>query len=616
MKKIKMTARYKHTRYTKVKRVIDIVLSGTALFFLSPVLLGISAVIKLDSKGPVIFKQTRVGIHKSHFEIYKFRTMYADTPKDMPTHLLKNPDAMVTRAGAFLRRYSLDELPQLWNILRGNMSIVGPRPALWNQYDLIKEREKYGANDVLPGLTGWAQINGRDELEIPVKAALDGEYVRRYGLLMDIRCIIGTVAAVAGHVGVVEGGTGQMKRTAAAAETARSGQIQQSGKVKNIRHASGAAYRRQMKHGRHTTESENMGQMKYGVHTTESENSGQMKHGGCTSGSEYNGKAGAGQGSADCEIPAAALDIYRQQKDRLVQDKKKILITGAGSYIGSAVRGWLSAFGGHYEITELNMHGDGWKQHDFSIYDTVLHVAGIAHADTGKVSNEKKQLYYEVNRDLAVAAAAKAKASGVRQFIYLSSIIIYGESVPVQCGHRRISALTRPQPANFYGNSKWQGDRGVRALESGSFKVCVLRLPMVYGRGSKGNYRMLSKIAGLAPVFPLVKNERSVLHIDNLCEFVRLMIENEESGVFFPQNERYADTSTLVQQIAHAKGRTVWISKALAPFVYLASAMPGRIGTLAGKAFGSFSYDLSLSEYPKGDYRVHDLAESIRLTES
>lgn len=551
MKKRKMTAPCKHACYTKVKRIADVVLSGTALFFLSPVLLGISAVIKLDSKGPVIFKQTRIGIHKSHFEIYKFRTMYADTPKDMPTHLLKNPDAMVTKTGAFLRRYSLDELPQLWNILRGDMSIVGPRPALWNQDDLIREREKYGANDVLPGLTGWAQINGRDELEIPVKAELDGEYVKRYGPWMDIRCIIGTVAAVAGHIGVVEGGTGQMKRSQA--ESGHSEKYAEN--IKNSTHA------------------------------------------------------------ADSEIPAAAVRVYEQQKDRLSAEHKKILITGAGSYIGTAVSRWLSVFGGHYEVTQLNMHGDDWKQHDFSVYDAVLHTAGIAHADTGRVSNEEKQIYYEVNRDLAVAAAQKAKESGVKQFIYLSSIIIYGEGVPVQCGRQRITALTRPHPANFYGNSKWQGDRGVRALHTDQFKVCVLRLPMVYGTGSKGNYRMLAKIAGMTPVFPLVKNERSVLHIDNLCEFVRLMIEHEESGVFFPQNGSYADTSTLVRLIAQAKGRSIRMSRPLAPFVYLASVLPGRIGTLAGKAFGNFSYDMLLSEYKNGDYRVHDLEESIRLTE-
>lgn len=201
-----------NTRYTKCKRIADIALSGTAVFFLSPLLAGISIAIRLDSRGPVIFRQRRVGIHKKHFEIYKFRTMYSDTPKDMPTHLLQNPDAMVTKTGAFLRRYSLDELPQLFNILRGDMSLVGPRPALWNQYDLIEEREKYGANDVLPGLTGWAQINGRDELEIPVKAALDGEYVSHYGPWMDIRCVAGTVLAVAGHKGVVEGGTGTLNK--------------------------------------------------------------------------------------------------------------------------------------------------------------------------------------------------------------------------------------------------------------------------------------------------------------------------------------------------------------------------------------------------------------------
>ena len=196
--------------YTKCKRVADLILSGLAVCLLSPVFLCISIAIKLDSKGPVIFRQKRVGIHKSHFEILKFRTMYADTPKDMPTHLLKNPDAMVTKTGAFLRKYSLDELPQLINILRGDMSIVGPRPALWNQYDLVAEREKYGANDVLPGLTGWAQINGRDELEIPVKARLDGEYVQKYGLWMDLRCLAGTISAVIGHKGVVEGGTGAL----------------------------------------------------------------------------------------------------------------------------------------------------------------------------------------------------------------------------------------------------------------------------------------------------------------------------------------------------------------------------------------------------------------------
>lgn len=515
--------------YVRWKRAADVVLSGTAVVLLSPLLLGISAAIKLDSKGPVIFKQKRIGIHKKQFEIYKFRTMYADTPKDMPTHLLQNPEAAVTKTGVFLRKYSLDELPQLLNILRGDMSIVGPRPALWNQYDLMEERDKYGANDVTPGLTGWAQINGRDELEIPVKAKLDGEYVKQFGPLMDIRCIIGTVFAVAGHKGVVEGGTGRM-------------------------------------------------------------------------GDFVGGKK-------------AASAIYYQQKEKMSERPKRILITGSGSYIGTAVKEWLSAFGGHYEVDELNLHGDRWKDFDFSKYDSVFHVAGIAHADTGKVSKEQKQLYYKVNRDLAADTAKKAKESGVKQFIYMSSMIIYGESIPPYQGRRRITKKTRPQPANFYGNSKWQGDQAVRRLESPEFKVCVLRPPMIYGPGSKGNYRLLSKIASMAPVFPKVKNERSLLHIDHLCEFVRLMIENEEKGIFFPQNNSYADTSELVHLIAKAHGRKIWLSKGLALFVRFLSVMPGKAGRLSAKAFGSFSYEKSMSEYPKGNYRLHDLEESIFVTE-
>lgn len=562
MKKIKEL----HTtdsRYTKIKRIADVIISGTALLFLSPVLLGISVAIKLDSKGPVIFRQTRVGIHKSHFQIYKFRTMYADTPKDMPTHLLKNPDAMVTKVGSFLRRSSLDELPQLINILRGDMSIVGPRPALWNQYDLIKERDKYGANDVLPGLTGWAQINGRDELEIPVKAKLDGEYIRKYGLWMDIRCIFGTVTAVVGHKGVVEGGTGEIER-----RKRKSGGSKPSSKV--IFYTEG---KKALLNSDHRKAAYNLDSKK------------------------------------EMDSPDNLTKVFHS-------DRKKILITGSGSYIGTAVRDWLAAYGGHYEVTELNMHGDQWKQHDFSKYDTVFHVAGIAHADTGKVSKEEKQLYYEVNRDLAIAAAKKAKASGVKQFIYMSSMIIYGESSPIQDGRRRITSLTRPQPANFYGNSKWQGDRGVRALETEDFKVCVLRPPMIYGKGSRGNYKLLAGLAGITPIFPFVNNERSVLHIDNLCEFVRLMIENEESGIFFPQNGEYADTSRIVSLIAQARGKKIWITKSLTPAVYLASVLPGRIGTLAAKAFGSFSYDMSMSEYRKGSYRVHSLEESIALTEN
>ena len=195
-----------------IKRCIDFIFALLALILLSWLFLVLCIAIKIDSPGPILFKQKRVGIHKKHFQILKFRTMRIDTPKDMPTHMLKDPDQYITKVGKFLRKSSLDELPQVLNILAGQMSIVGPRPALWNQYDLIEERDKYGANDVMPGLTGWAQINGRDELEIPVKAKLDGEYVEKFGLLMDIKCFFGTITAVLFHKGVVEGGTGEMKK--------------------------------------------------------------------------------------------------------------------------------------------------------------------------------------------------------------------------------------------------------------------------------------------------------------------------------------------------------------------------------------------------------------------
>ena len=195
-----------------LKRLLAIVLSLLGILCLGWLLLLLSVAIKLDSPGPVLFKQKRVGRGKSHFYILKFRTMRTDTPKDMPTHLLANPGQYITRVGKFLRKTSLDELPQLFNILLGHMAIVGPRPALWNQFDLIAERDKYGANDVRPGLTGWAQINGRDELQIDVKARLDGEYVQNLSFAFDVRCFLGTIKAVLSGDGVVEGGTGAIRK--------------------------------------------------------------------------------------------------------------------------------------------------------------------------------------------------------------------------------------------------------------------------------------------------------------------------------------------------------------------------------------------------------------------
>ena len=199
---------YKHF----LKRLIDFVLSAIGIIVLLIPMLLLMLAIKLDSRGPVFFKQKRVGIHKSHFNILKFRTMRIDTPKDMPTHMLDNPDQWITKVGGFLRKTSLDELPQIFNIFVGQMSIIGPRPALWNQYDLIEERDKYGANDVRPGLTGWAQINGRDELEIPVKAKLDGEYIARQSFIFDCKCFFGTFISVLKSDGVVEGGTGTIEK--------------------------------------------------------------------------------------------------------------------------------------------------------------------------------------------------------------------------------------------------------------------------------------------------------------------------------------------------------------------------------------------------------------------
>ena len=196
--------------YLKVKRVIDLVLSVLAVVILSPLFLIFFIAIKMDTPVPIFFKQKRVGINKTHFHILKFRTMRIDTPKNTPTHLLENPDQYITKVGKFLRKTSLDELPQIFNIIKGEMAIIGPRPALWNQYDVIAERDKYNANNVRPGLTGWAQINGRDELPMDVKCELDGEYIQKMNFAFDGKCFIGTITSVLKSDGVIEGGTGAL----------------------------------------------------------------------------------------------------------------------------------------------------------------------------------------------------------------------------------------------------------------------------------------------------------------------------------------------------------------------------------------------------------------------
>lgn len=283
---------------------------------------------------------------------------------------------------------------------------------------------------------------------------------------------------------------------------------------------------------------------------------------------------------------------------------KKILITGANSYIGTSFEGWLGNYSDKYTVDTIDMEDGSWKNKNFSDYDVVFHVAGIAH-----VSSDPKleELYYKVNKDLAIETAKKAKLEGIKQFIYMSSIIVYGDSSK----HRRvIDRNTIPTPSNFYGNSKLQGEVGIKKLEDDKFKVVIIRPPMIYGKGSKGNYPKLSKAAQKLPIFPDVENERSMLHIDNLCEFIRLMIDNEESGLFFPQNAEYVKTSEMVRLIAEVHGKKIRLTKAFNPILRL---MYG-IG-IVNKVFGNLVYDKSMSEYDKASYRVRDFKETIKLTE-
>lgn len=286
---------------------------------------------------------------------------------------------------------------------------------------------------------------------------------------------------------------------------------------------------------------------------------------------------------------------------------KKVLITGAGSFVGTAFENWIKDHSDSIVTETLDMKDPAWRHKDFHGYDAVFHVAGIAHADVGRVTEEQKALYYQVNTDLTIECARKAKAEGVGQFIFMSSMIIYGTQ-------KYITTETAPKPENFYGDSKWRADCGVRELEDETFKVVVLRPPMIYGKGSKGNYPVLAKLAGKMPVFPKVHNLRSALYIGNLCEFVRLVIEEEKSGIYFPQNKEYLNTSKLVREIAKIHGHRIWVSAVFAPAVWIGKCMPGKIGGMCRKAFGSNYYDQTMSEYDFC-YTLYTLRESIELTE-
>ena len=593
-----------------VKRAIDIVLSFGGLVLLSPVYTAIAIAIKIDDPGPVLFTQKRVGQNKEFFKIHKFRSMKMSTPHDVPTHMLGDPDQYITRVGKFLRKHSLDELPQIWDIFIGNMSVIGPRPALWNQDVLIAEREKYNANDVKPGLTGWAQINGRDELEIPVKAKLDGEYVEKLGIWMDIKCFLGTIGSVLNSDGVVEGGTGEMNK--AGMETDRSvspekmnEQIKIGAIVIGVASAIATGILVFLvKAIKFQKESKKIDKKKsilkrvvifLGVSEIFATIFINVKR--RVKMSDYFVK----DSSEEQDIE---LDIIKQENC-----KKKILITGKGSYIGESVEQWLLKDRDQYEVDTLDMLNNSWRDKDFAEYDVIFHVAGIAHADVGAITEEQKELYYEVNTELTLEVAEKAKRSNVKQFIFMSSMIVYSG-----CKERIITFSTEPKPLNFYGDSKLQADKKLQEMVTDGFKVVVLRPPMIYGKGSKGNYPQLAKLASRLPVFPIVKNQRSMLHIDNLCQFVKLMIDNEETGVFFPQNGEYTNTSDMVQMIAEVKGHRI----IMIPFVYLfvkvLEKVPGKIGELTTKAFGDSSYEMSMSEY-KENYRVNSLRKSIILTE-
>lgn len=534
---------FRESFYTlRVKRTIDLFLSFFALIFLSPLFLLLSLAIIIDDPGPVFFTQKRVGKNKQYFQLHKFRSMKMCTPHDTPTHMLKNPEQYITRVGKFIRAHSLDELPQIWDIFVGNMSLIGPRPGLWNQDCLIAERDKYHANDVLPGLSGLAQISGRDELEISEKAKIDGEYVEKIGFLMDMRCLFGTVFAVLGKKGVVEGGTGQLK---------------QAGPVDKYK---------------------DMSELRSG---------------------------------------------FKVKKDK---QAIRILITGAHSYVGEQVEQYLEAYNQklcpdypasrRYLMDTISLFGEEWKKIDFSCYDVVFHVAGIAHGVVSEKTEQGKRQYFAVNRDLAYHVAQKAKEDGVKQFIFMSTMAVYA-------GNREevITEETIPMPVTAYGESKLQAEWLISGLEDKNFHVAILRPPMIYGKGCKGNYNALVKIAKIFPIFPKINNRRSMLYIGNLCEFIRLLIEDTAGGIFFPQNKEYVNTSNMVKEIGKAYQKRVHLVPGGSFLIGGMKYIPGGIGKKSDKAFGNLVFDKAMSIYrnhsgEEVNYQVASFESGIRETEN
>lgn len=288
---------------------------------------------------------------------------------------------------------------------------------------------------------------------------------------------------------------------------------------------------------------------------------------------------------------------------------KKILITGENSYIGVSLQNYLSKWPDRYQVETISLRSDAWRAESFADYDVIFHVAGIAHSDNGKLSEERARLYYAVNTDLTIEVAEKAKREGVKQFIFMSTASVYGKSSPI--GERRMITRDTPEaPENVYGDSKLKAEQGILAIRDEKFYVVILRPPMIYGKGCKGNYPALASLAKKLPVFPLVDNRRSMLYIDNLTEFVRLMIDNYEYGIFWPQNAAYSNTSKLAQTIAEAHGKRLILVRG---FTWVLKLLE-NVTFLVDKAFGSLCYDMEMSRY-KQDYCVKDLVESIKETE-
>lgn len=494
-----------------VKRGLDIVLSFGGIVALSPILLGIAAAIKIDDPGPVFFTQKRLGQNKKYFRVYKFRSMKMSTPHDTPTHMLENPEQYITRVGKFLRAHSLDELPQLFNVLDGSLSLVGPRPGLWNQDVLTAERDKYGVNEYKPGITGWAQINGRDSISIEKKSELDGYGVRHSSLLFDLKCLLGTVTKVGHDDTVVEGGTGAME--------------QEETKL---------------------------------------------------------------------------LSIAKCNENIDLTEKKKILIAGKNSYIGEKFKEYMFTFE-NYVIDTIDTRTNEWKNIDFGQYDVVYDVAGIAHI---KETKDNRKLYYQVNRDLTLEIAKKAKKDGARQFVYLSSMSVYGKL----CG--TIDEHTKEKPVNAYGKSKLEAEQLLWKLNDGNFIVSIVRPPMVYGKKCKGNYQTLRNFTLKTNIFPKYENRRSMIYIDNLSSSIRAIIHNETSGIYFPQNVEYVRTIDMVRMIAEANNKKIKLISFFNPIIEITI----KNIKVCTKVFGSLIYDQKLN-VPIEWIHVRDFSETMNLTE-